>query len=78
MMTTNQIFGSDAAIARTKGEWEKVAKEKITVEYIGGAYYAYGTELAMLRLSHRYHGNNKARAGLSSNLNTWYFRLEVV
>ena len=62
MMTTDQSTGSSAAIARTTGEWEKVAKEKITVEYISGAYYAYGSELAMLRLSHRYHGNIKARA----------------
>lgn len=76
-MNNEQIFATTAAIARTTGEWEKVAKEKISVEYISGAYYAYGSELAMLRLEHHYYGNQKAKAAFSTNLTTWYFRLEV-
>lgn len=77
IMNNEQIFASTDTIARITAMWEKVAKEKITVEYIDGTYYAYGSELAMLRLEHYYYGNPKAKAAFSTNLKTWYFRLEV-
>ena len=35
---------------RFKSEWEKIAKEKIDVQNISGTFYAYGSELAILRL----------------------------
>jgi hypothetical protein len=64
-------------IARLKSDWEKVAKEKLEVEEKGNAFYAYGSELACLRLFYHYrHSISKIEAQFSSNLRTWFFRLE--
>lgn len=64
---------------KIKPMWEKHAKEKLELKLISGAIYAFGSELACLRLdkTYRSHGT-KADSGFSANLNTWYFRLEIV
>ncbi len=68
-------WGSENNLKKVKDDWVKVTKEPIEVEYIKGAYYGYGSELAVLRLYKYYNG--KQRMGYSPNLNTWYFELEL-
>lgn len=53
--------------------WSEYAGEAITVEDIAGVLYAFGSELAMLRLEHRM---RVGRAEYSSNLKTWSYTTE--
>jgi hypothetical protein len=66
-------------IQRVKNDWLEIAKEEINVEQIGGALYAFGSELAMLRLFHKYRYTDESRihANFSENMKTWFFRLEL-
>lgn len=60
-----------------KSEFEAHAKEPLTVERLSGVLYAYGSEVAVLRLHCAYrHMGNKANSGFSTNLNLWFFRLD--
>lgn len=62
---------------RVKVEFEKIAKEPLTVEEIGGAFYAFGSELACLRLFHGYrYCGDSVKTAYSENQKTWFFRLE--
>ena len=62
---------------RTKEGWRTIAvNDGLVIEVIGGVIYAYGSELECLRLEHAYRDDNKAKAAFSTNMNTWYFRLE--
>ena len=64
---------------RAKSELEKHAKEALEVRDIGGAVYAFGSELACLRLFYIYRNcGDRANSGFSDNLKTWYFRLETL
>jgi hypothetical protein len=71
--------GNAMNLTRAKAEFEKYAKETLELKELGGAVYAFGSELACLRLFYVYR-NRDARAvsGFSENLNTWYFRLETL
>lgn len=62
---------------KIKPMWEKHAKEMLELKLIGGTIYAFGSELACLRLdkTYRSHGT-KVASGFSENLDTWYFRME--
>lgn len=62
---------------RLKNDWERVAKEKLEIEQVDSTIYAFGSELACLRLYHHYEGNKDTKAAYSQNLKTWYFRLEM-
>ena len=64
-------------IDRSKTEFERHAKEVLSVEEIGGALYAFGSELACLRLlnAYRYCGD-AVKTAYSENQNSWFFRLE--
>lgn len=65
-------------LARIEKEWNVLAGEKLKVQQTSGAYYAFGSELACLRLFFAYrYSAAKATVAQSQNLNTWYFRLEV-
>ena len=68
-------------ITRLKKDWEVVTKEPIEVQFIKGTFYAYGSELATLRLFKKYSGNfkgnEKVAQGYSENLKTFYFELET-
>lgn len=61
--------------------WREYAKEPIRVEEIGGTFYAFGSELACLRLYHRYRYDPKLteryRVEYSKTYNSWFFRMEV-
>lgn len=72
----DESFGaSEHYLNKTKKEFEKIAKKPLEVEYIKGAYYAYGSELAVLRLNKVY--SQKGESAFSKNLNKWYFKLNV-
>lgn len=64
---------------KAKTEFEKYAKETLELKEIGGAIYAFGSELACLRLFHvyRYCGDSAA-SRFSENMKSWYFRLEIL
>lgn len=68
---------SDQQLEKIKKMWEIKAKEKLTIENIKGTVYAYGSELATLRLLKEYRGNKKARADYSINQKKFYFSLEM-
>ena len=57
--------------------WKGIAKEEIKVELIKSALYAYGSELAILRLFFQFRNATNTRAAYSQNLRTWYFCLEL-
>jgi hypothetical protein len=64
---------------RAKAEFEKHAIETLELKEFGGALYAFGSELACLRLFHKYrHCGNRVNSGFSVNLKTWYFSLETL
>lgn len=77
MNNTATETNNQALIERAEREWSEIAKESLTVEQISGALYAYGSELACLRLYHKWQGGRKVRAAYSENLKTWYFRVEM-
>lgn len=59
--------------------FNQTVNANITVENIGGTYYAFGSELDCLRLFRGYNKvnrNPKTDCGYSTNLGTFYFRLE--
>jgi len=64
---------------RAKTEFENYAKEALELKELGGAIYAFGSELACLRLFHKYRNcGDRADSGFSQNLKSWYFRLETL
>jgi hypothetical protein len=67
-----------ALVKKAKREFEKHAKQTLDVQQIGGALYAFGSELACLRLerAYRYCGD-RAHADYSPARDTWYFSLET-
>ena len=58
-------------LARAEKEFSTHAGEGVRVEAIGGHIYAFGSELACLRLYLKYNGTG--RCAFSQNLNSWYF-----
>jgi hypothetical protein len=62
-------------LKRAQEDWELIAKETLDVEYVKGTLYGYGSELAVLRLEHKYK-SPKARAFYSKNIDTWVFALD--
>lgn len=57
------------------------AKEPVSVEEIGGAYYCFGSELACLRVFAKYQSNgaihnDKVRVGFSGPRCTYYVSIE--
>jgi hypothetical protein len=63
--------GKSSLEQRAEKEWGKIAKEKVEVNDIGGTLYAFGSELAVLRLYHKFRGHGKA--DYSTNRKTWYY-----
>lgn len=68
---------SEHMIARVARDWKEYASEPVQVEYIGGAFYGFGSELATLRLLKRYRTTDKATQGYSKNRSTFYFCLDT-
>lgn len=61
---------------KVRGLWEPIAEESLEIEDIKGTFYAFGSELATLRLLKTYRHTDSAAAGYSKNLKKFYFRLE--
>ena len=61
-------------IARTQIDYSAIAGEPVKVEQIGGAIYAFGSEVATLRLFRKM---PNMRQGYSDNLKTFYFSVEL-
>jgi len=66
---------------RLAQDWNTIAGETVTIEKIGGGIYGFCSELAALRLFHKYNIGahcGASRAAYSENQKTWFFRLEVL
>lgn len=59
--------------ARVTAEWSKLAGEPVTVNKIGSYLHAHGSELACLRLEHKFRGSKEVGVDYSANLQTWFF-----
>ena len=64
-------------IERVKQDFEAIAKEPLAVEHIDGMLYAFGSELATLRLLKKYREVSAAEARYSSNRASFYFRIDL-
>jgi len=65
-------------IERTITEWSNIAKETVEVEMVRETLYAYGSEIACLRLAYAFRDSRKdIRCEYSLNLQTWYFSLNA-
>jgi hypothetical protein len=62
-------------IARAQSESSRLAGEPVRVERLGSWLHALGSELACLRLYHRFRG--RARVEYSRHLGSWTFRPPV-
>ena len=71
------MIGTGQQISRTKTEWERIAGESLEVEQVSGALYAFGSELATLRLLAKYRSIDAANVGYSASLDTHYFILDL-
>lgn len=65
---------SKADLLRTQVTYSRIAGEPVTVELIGGTLYAFGSELATLRLFRKM---PSMRQGFSENLKKFYFSIEA-
>lgn len=72
---TDKPNPNNTALAiKASKEWSTLAQEPVEVEQIRATLYAYGSELACLRLEHiMRHG----RAGWSVPMQSWYWCNEV-
>ena len=58
---------------RTVSAFRRTSQEDMKVEFFDNAFWAYGSELATLRLAA---SRDKGRQGFSENLRTFYFMIE--
>ena len=65
---------TETQFKRTSATFKDIAKQEINVEFFDSAFWVYGSELAVLRLSVSY---NKGGHGFSKNLDTFYFKLNT-
>lgn len=69
---------TEKQILSLQDDWRIIAKEDVKVEFISGTYYGFCSELAALRLEHKYGtSSGKVAAGYSANLKSYYFKLET-
>jgi hypothetical protein len=67
---------NDIYLQRWQTDCQTIAKEPIQCERIASGLYAFGSELACLRLFYAYRGSPNVRFGWSENLKTFYVGLE--
>lgn len=65
---------SQTQIKRIKADYSAIAGEDVDIEVIGGTLYAFGSEIATLRLFRKM--PNK-RQGFSVNLGKFYFSCDL-
>ena len=69
---------TEAQFERMVKDLNDYAGEAVVVETINDTVYAYGSELATLRILMKYRTVEHARQGYSVNLKTHYFSLDLV
>jgi hypothetical protein len=67
-------MATKSQLNRIEKEYSAIAGEKVTVEQIGSTMYAFGSELATLRLFRKM---PNMRQGFSENMNTFFFSIEM-
>ena len=78
-MKTLQDYMTGERLQRIADQWEKTAGERISIEVMEEDIYAFGSELACLRLEHHFKkGICETDVAYSTNLQTWYFMLKKV
>lgn len=74
MLSENQLI-------RVTADFKKYAgSEEITTSSMGSTVYAFGSELAALRIGNHFSlamHESKARVEYSENLRTWVFSLQI-
>ena len=60
-------------VNRVTHDYTVIAKEPVQVEFITGAMFVYGSELACLRL----HLKMPGRVAFSTNLDTWFYTRDM-
>ena len=58
---------------RVQREYSHLAKENVELECIAGIIYAFGTELATLRLYKHFRGSDRSECEWSPSLQRWFF-----
>lgn len=66
------MIATSQQLERVKRDLQAIAKENLTVELIGGCIYAFGSELACLRLEHKYN-NTISYCDFSKPRNSYFF-----
>lgn len=78
-MSYLQQYMKGERLQRITNQWSTVAGETITLEVMEEDIFAFGSELACLRLEHHFkRGICETDAAYSVNLKTWYFLLKKV
>lgn len=73
-MSYLQNYMQGEILQRIVRQWSEVAGETVTLEVMEEDIFAYGTELACLRLEHHFKsGVCETDVGYSKKLNTWHF-----
>lgn len=73
----------ETALKKFTREWSALAKESVAVENINGHFYAFGSELAVLRLFYAYKQMYKSNnpdfmdIGYSKPRKSWFFQRDV-
>jgi hypothetical protein len=70
------------SLDRLQRDLTEIAKEPVEVEQITSSIYAFGSELAMLRLFAKYNANGaihnaKVRFGYSENMKSFFFAIDL-
>lgn len=68
---------TQSQIERVSEDLEYRAGEEVEVEFMDGAFWVFGSELATLRLLKKYRHNDNARQDYSENLESFYFVLDT-
>jgi hypothetical protein len=68
---------TDEHLKRWQKDASYYAEEPVEVEKIKGVLYAYGSELAVRRIEHKFRYSKNASFGYSKSRDSWYFGLEL-
>lgn len=78
-MSYLQQYMKGEILQRIADQWAKTAGENISIEVMEEDIYAFGSELACLRLEHHFKkGICETDVVYSVNRQTWYFMLRKV
>ena len=69
---------TESQLERISKDLNDFAEESVKIALINDTVYAYGSELATLRILKKYRTVERARQGYSVNLKTHYFSLDLI